>query len=382
MVDAVFAERWGEDYSPMQARPDALKGSAATWAFPERDSHSLAELVRAVVQDNALGLPIPPRYSDIAILTRNKTHSQMYVTAMRKLSVPVRHEGSKRFYARMTLRDVANTLEAAARPNSDFALLCTLHSPIGGLSLDSVIQLAVKAKAAGTSVRAACSTFECPTAEDADALARFLAWFLPACEEADRIRAWELIGKILHHSPLQIQIARLPDAPLEVANLNKLLIMAVNQPTATPIEFADQLRKVLMLRHEEEDADWSSQSEESVTLMNVHQSKGLEFPLVIIPSVHENIRKVRSSGSLVHRGLGLVHVGKLEHSMASKWLKDRVADEGSAEEQRVLYVAMTRAEKGLLIGTAMKPSSWGKLVHESLEALAPDRGFPKWQQPE
>lgn len=375
MVDRVFAPLWAGGFAEMHARSDAGEGLAATWAFPDRDSVGLAELVRSVVEQNALGWDAPPRYGDIAILTRNKAMSQQYVAAMRRVGIPARHEGSKRFYARLTLRDVANTLEASAKPSSNFALLCSLHSPIGGLSLDSVIQLAIAAKTQDKWVSTLLSEFTCENEDDQAALDAFKTWFLPAMEQSDRIRAWELIGQIINHSPLALHLATLSDAPLEFANLNKLLMMSVGMPTATPIEFADQIRKVVMLRHEEEDADWSGDSEESVTLMNIHQSKGLEFPIVIIPSVHDNMRKIFGTSGLVHRDLGLVMMGTKGESEATKWLWDQVVKLNEQEELRVLYVAMTRAEKALLVGVSSKQGSWGQLVGKAFNHPAVGDGL-------
>jgi ATP-dependent helicase/nuclease subunit A len=283
--------------------------------------------------------------SEITILVRHSYYAVELQEALRKNGVEARIAGgSERFYARLEIRDLANTLRALGDPYDDFALLATLRSPIAGLSLDSIAMLALQPP-----VVEALEEFESPMPEDKAILDRFKTWFLPLSAYADRLPAWEVLSEIFASSGYLEALARRPGATQLVANVRKLLTLASGEPGLGPLEYADQIREIQELRHKEGDAPAADDGAEVVTIMTIHTSKGLEFPVVVVPEMHYTLGG-RAKAVEVEPRLGLVTTkfGK-RPSIFHTWLETERKEREAQEELRVLYVALTRAQKRLCV---------------------------------
>jgi ATP-dependent exoDNAse (exonuclease V) beta subunit len=132
------------------------------------------------------------------------------------------------------------------------------------------------------------------------------------------------------------------------------------------VRYLDQIRK------NQFDAGEASPdaAENSVQIMTIHKSKGLEFPIVIVGQAGKQFNRIDESGTaILHREYG---IGMDLHDLASRrkvksaskrFIAAHLEKETKAEEMRILYVAMTRAKKAVLLSYASTRMRNGK--HES-----------------
>lgn len=252
--------------------------------------------------------------------------------------------GSERFYTRLEVRDLANALRALTDPYDDFSLLACLRSPMVGLSIDSVMLLGLE-----PGVVERLESFVPPVSADGERISEFLAWYTPLRAIADRLSAWEVLSELFAKSPLLSALARREQADQLLANVRKLLSLAVAEPELGPFEFAERIREIQDLRHKEGDAPADEENADVVTIMTIHKSKGLEFPVVVLPQTDKRLANAPGD-LLVEPRLGLIATkyGRFP-SLIYKYLADRKRGRDEAEELRVLYVALTRAQQRLCI---------------------------------
>lgn len=361
-VDQVFEQLWAEAYlrmSPtveheLDADPTPFEG-IEFWQQKVRDNSLTAQWVAELIKEGA-----EPR--DIAILVHSHSAAAELMPKLEDVGVTARIAGgSEMFYTRMEVRDLANVLCSLSDPSDDFALLATLRSPIVGLSLDSIVLLADQ-KGLSESLK----DFQAPNPDDRERLVQFLGWWKPLSAYADRLAAWEVLSRIFSESPYFLNLAHRPNAAQLLANVRKLLRLAASHPELNAGDYAKRIREVQEIRHREGDAPAIDEDVNAATIMTVHKSKGLEFPIVVLPDMHKSMRRNMSELE-IDRGLGLLTAKFTKKaSVYHLWLSERRKDQEQEEKLRVLYVAMTRAKKKLclVLHPDLKTNTYGGKLAE------------------
>ena len=367
-VQHVFQRLWGEDYAVMVPPPPPEASDTAPTAeidpddpFATPSAHRdyeglewwsggasqeaarIAEGVRELIQEgNAPG--------DIAILARYGYVLQDIGTELTRRGLPFRMiRGSEQFYLRLEVRDLANALSALADPTDDLALLALLRSPAVGLSLDAITGLALAAP-----VGTALADFVSPLAEDAPRLTELREWWGPLAAQADRLAAWEVLGQFLNRSRYLEKLARRAYGVPAVANVRKLLEMATSQPEVGPRAFSESLRMLSRLAHKEEDASPFDADADLVSLLTIHTAKGLEWPIVVLANLGQPYERKRQANRTevefdYATGLLTANISPGVRSFTHEWWREQRQAADAIEEQRVLYVAMTRAQRRLCL---------------------------------
>ncbi len=345
-VDLLFGQLWSGDYVRMN-KPAGFDldnvvsidcSGVELWKQPAQDKYATADFIAELLAEGAVK-------KDVAVLVRDSSYAVELKKRLDDLSIDCKIAGgSEKFYTRLEVRDLANALRAVADPYDDFSLLACLRSPMAGLTLDSIVLLGKE-----PNVAERLASFEPPVEEDVDRLRQFLKWFEPLRKLADRLSAWEVLGEIFARSDYLAALARRPDAEQLLANVRKLLSLAAQEPELGPIEYSDRIREIQELRHKEGDAPAGAEDADVVTIMTIHKSKGLEFPIVVVPQTDRRLAQ-KPKELTVEPRLGLVatRFGKAP-CMMHRWLSELKREREEAEELRVLYVALTRAEKRLCI---------------------------------
>jgi ATP-dependent helicase/nuclease subunit A len=335
MGPASFPEQEGLDFKVLAQRDFS---GLEIWRTESKDLAFISSAVREVIAEG-----VPAR--EIAVLVRDGAKAQEMESTLRTAGVPARIVGgSEKFYTRLEVRDLANSLRAIADPYDDFSLLAALRSPLVGLSVDAIMLLAQE-----RTVIERLPEFQSPIAEDHEKLRRFLKWYSPLRLIGDRLAAWEVLARIFAESDLLPALARREKPEQLLANVRKLLSLATQEPELGPLEYADRIREIQDLRHKEGDAPADEADADLVSIMTVHKSKGLEFRVVVLPQTDKKL--VNSAKDLVvEPRLGIVasKYGKVACLM-HKFLSDRKKERDEQEELRVLYVALTRAKERLCI---------------------------------
>ncbi len=266
--------------------------------------------------------------------------------------------------AELAVRDLIAALRVAATPADDLSLAAFLRGPIGGLSERDLFRLAHGRRA---------TLWAELRAQDDHAEPRALVGDLLA--QADYLRPYELLERMLiRHGGRRRLVARLgaeAEDGVDALLGQALAYEAVEAPTLTGfLEWID--REELVVKRRTDDAA------DQVRVMTVHGAKGLEAPIVILPDTGDR-REARPPQVLRDqhgRAFWKPPAAGAPPALAEAETARRAR--ARAENRRLLYVALTRAEHWLIVCGAGQPprpdgESWNEAVRAALEGLAPDR---------
>jgi DNA helicase-2/ATP-dependent DNA helicase PcrA len=334
-------------------RPTHRSGERVTAArcLDERDEADfiVEELVARRAQSSSLTL------RDIAILYRTNAQSRALEEALRKRALPYRLVGAVRFYDRREIRDLMSYLKLVANPADDEAFRRAIAVPKRGLGEATIEQLSAAARGAGVPMLAAAVRPDLvaslrPAARGALLeFAGLIARFRDTAREAavDELLR-EIVDAIRYAEYLR---AEGPESADRLDNVRELITGAAEtvaddegEVGLTPLDhFLQRAMLVSELDKLGPDAD-------AVTLMSLHNAKGLEFPIVFISGLED----------------GLFPLAKAYDDPALL-----------EEERRLFYVGITRAERKLYLthaeerrrnGVSMpsKASSFLVAIHEDM----------------
>ena len=355
-VDDVFGALWSSNYRmmlPPEPLDLALATSEAIESAQKSDRYEGVEMWHLAHKTDWLGLSELVRQlnaegvssRDIAILVRGNRAAAGVAETFRRVGIGVQLvSGPEKFYTRLEVHDLANTLTALVSPTNNYALLATLRSPVVGLSLDSIVLLSQQEVVAQY-----LPEFIPALESDQPKLKKFLSWFPELAKISERLPAYEVLSGVLADSDLMNNLARREDYEPRVANVRKLLTIACSRPEVPTSEFADIIREIQELKHKEGEAPFENDWDDLVTVSTTHKAKGLEWPVVILADAMEYVSgNVKSPTIDAPRGLvGLGH--KKNHLALHEYLKVRKKAREDAEQYRLMYVAVTRARQRLCI---------------------------------
>jgi ATP-dependent helicase/nuclease subunit A len=342
----------------------------------------------------------PVKYSDIALLFRAMTQVQIYESAFRRANIPYQTVLGRGFYERPEIKDLVQLLRFLDNKTDELALAAVLRSPLAGISDNALLALR-------------CAPWR-DEAEAGDPLRRFTQIrplyhavlrhrdivFINDDEHELLDRAQAMIKGLIarqHHYPLSqllrfaveqsefaAVIAATFDGAQRLANVQRLFTLAERFERSGAHLIRDFVRYV-----EEFEAIGSRESEgqideatNAVRLMTIHQAKGLEFPIVIIPDLQRSSRPPDNWFQLDRqRGLTLKVPdgrGKQVAGCTFNAFEQRHAWREQFESMRLLYVAATRAQDRLILsGTTkdlgklgLKSDTWLNWIWQSLELPA------------
>ena len=302
------------------------------------------------------------RYGDVAILFQALTNVQIYEEALQKYGIPYTVVNGRGFFERQEVQDVLNLLKVIDNHHREIEWAGVLRSPFAGLSDEDLYWLV----SSGQRISQAVETPTGVKGLNATAVAR-LTKFLGIVEEAraqrERIAISSLITQLLAKTGyLQLLMAQ-PFGRLERANIEKLIAMARAYEEDTFSSLNGFIRYIERLRDTEAREGMAQVPGEGefVKLMSIHQSKGLEFPVVILPDSQRPLLNTAFSPAVffdVELGIGMrvrdpLNGGGVKTSIYARIMEEEKLRE-IAERKRLFYVAATRAKDYLLLSGQIK----------------------------
>ena len=274
------------------------------------------------------------KLSDFAVLYRINALSNTLEGAFARRGIPYRVLGGQRFYERKEIKDILAYLCVINNPQDNIRLMRIINEPkrkIGDATVDAVKTLA---EHYGKSMFEIMENAEQYTAisKSAAKLKDFTRMILGLREIASGDTVDVLIDKVLDFSGYRAMIEALDreDGRNRVENIGELISNAVlfmqSREEATLSDFLEEVTLVADIDNYDPDA-------EAVVLMTVHSAKGLEFPVVFLPAMEDDIFP---SGKSVY------------------------SSEEMEEERRLAYVAVTRAKEKLFITHVRERLLYGK----------------------
>jgi len=276
-------------------------------------------------------------YSDYAILYRMNAQSRVIEDNLVRQSIRYRIFGGVRFYERREIKDVLAYLKAIANPLDEIAVRRVINVPKRGIGATSVDHVASYAREADISFHAALRELE-STGLSASASKKITAF----ADMMDGFRTQsatlpisQLLNIVLEETGYLLDLqATDPDAEERIANVQELVTKAMEfEKTAEDSSLASFLEDVALVA----DIDNFTEDDDTVVLMTLHSSKGLEFPVVFLAGFEEGI----------FPGY---------RSMMSSDLQEM------EEERRLCYVGITRAKQEVVITSADQRRMHGQIV--------------------
>lgn len=374
-VDAMIAERESAPCADPSVelillRSDIHDGRAINseqgreWeaAVLARRLRQLVEFEQRPIYDKETRQVRPMRYGDAAILFRAMSDVDVYEAALRAERVPYLTIAGKGFYERQEIWDVYSLLEALYLPADDLSLATALRSPLFNLSDDALFALRSVTDQDGrpVSLWEALASVDRVPADERPQVTFALETLRRLRAIAGRVQVAELLRVILETTGYLAVLTGLPDGARRRANLEKLVEIARASRTVTLSAFTQYLKDVTSREVREGEAVLDAG--DAVTLMTIHKSKGLEFPLVIVADASRQASGGETLPLLCDpkHGAGARYKspdGKFAESAAYDRLRKQVKAREDAEQRRLLYVAMTRAQDHLIISGQIKRGS-------------------------
>ena len=290
-------------------------------------------------------------YSDYAILYRTNAQSRLFEDELRIRGIPYTIYGGLSFYQRKEIKDIISYFRAIINPDDEEALKRIINYPTRGIGTTTVQKIAVTATENEVSLWEIISqpaTYNLPVNKGtATKLLGFVALINELRNNLEKLNAAELGEMVIRDSGIHREIFadNSPEGLARQENIEELIneLQAfvddrMEEDNHSAVGLIDFLQEVSLLSDVEHNADNEDQNEKgAVSLMTIHAAKGLEFPVVFIVGLEENIfPSLRSCDS------------------------QRLLE----EERRLLYVAITRAEQKCYLSCAKTRYRFGKTEYD------------------
>ena len=383
----LMVDRLSGEEDPRISQISNLKSQSQT--ARERDARQLVQRI--------ISLTDTFEYRDIALLFRAMTDVPVYEGEFRRAGIPFQTVLGKGFYEREEITDLIQLCRFLDNQTDELALAAVLRSPLCGISDNTLLALRLAPNIGETASGDAPQPRKHPRPlfqalrrqseidfiddDEREALKTAAKFLSSLVEHRNRYPIRELLRFAIKESAFTTVIAATFDGAQRLANVDKLFNLAerFERSGAHLIrDFVKYVRDFETIGSRESEGQLDD-SANAVKLMTIHQAKGLEFPVVIIPDLHRT--KASWDGYFLldrHRGLTLKVPdgrGQMVSGRTFAAFNERSRLREDFESMRLLYVAATRARDRLILSGATRDSSrlvkgddsWLQLIWQALE---------------
>ncbi len=304
-------------------------------------------------------------YSDMVILLRSgMDRAEQMAEYLQNLNVPARSENRTGYFHTREIGVILSYLSVIDNVYQDIPMASVLLSSIGGLSEEDMVHLKTQIEAP---MRRTYSLFELlelyeNSGEDPilkNKVTHFLQQLRHFRRQKKELPLHSLLWNIYQETGFYYDVLLMSDGNKRRENMNMLLQKAEDYEKTVFkglfyfIRYMEQLRSYEV---ELPEAETVGNTEDSIRIMTIHKSKGLEFPVVFVSGLSRQFNFTDFNQPVITHpefGLGLETVdleNRIHHpSLIKKILTDRARKEMLEEELRILYVAVTRAQQKLFL---------------------------------
>ena len=352
----------------------------------ELEADRLAKLIEEIVAsgvnvyDSDENIYRPAEYRDIVILTRSVTGwADTFADALMDRGIPAYTDSSTGYFSVREIQVILSMLTIVDNPVQEISLAAAMMSYFGGFTaaeLGMVRKLGREHADKNTHnnlyehLKAVAVLGGADKIQETDVkqlsgkCALFLAKLTEYRDKSSVESLYDLCWEMIYDSGYYDYVGTMPAGAQRQANLNVLLERAAGYGKSSYSGLFNFLRYIERLKKFDEDfaeGAASLDNENLVRIMSIHKSKGLEFPIVILAGAHKSINFMDATAPvLVDQNLGIaVDYVDLERrtktpTIIKGAMARRIVRESIAEEERLLYVAMTRAREKLIITGVVK----------------------------
>ena len=309
--------------------------------------------------------PRPPRYGDVAILFRRFSNLKLFEKALRSAGIPYYVVKGRGFYHCQEILDIANFLRYLEFGGDRAAMVALLRSPLCGVSDETLYLLSRADGGVAAWERLAARMpagqdgpcrWDMIDPGDQDRLCALLALLSRLRPLKDRLTLAELLEETLTGTDFASTLLTTFQGTQKVANVRKLIEISRSfsgTGEGALRRFASFLTDLIEAEPTEPEAVVAAEGENVVRLMTIHQSKGLEFPVVLLPELGATLPGDTSAVIFDDdSGVGVklpLEDGGWGSTLATEAIAGLRKEKESAELKRLFYVAATRARDYLIL---------------------------------
>jgi len=373
-----------EDWDDTEDLDDAIRDMKKT----EKEALLTVKLIRdslgKIIYDTKEDVERPLRKRDIVVLMRGiKNRGDVFYKILMENNIPCFVDDNKGYFDTIEINCFMSLLQLVDNPRQDVPLLTVMRSEIMGFEIGELAEIRACHKKGSYYECLKCYCEEGPDEslkrKVSDALDRLSGWR----KMAEAMPLEELVWTLMTETGFYAAMGAMPGGTVRQANLRLLADKALdyrkNQGNGLYgfISYVDHIKEKDIKMGQ---ARVVTEDEDTVRIMTIHHSKGLEFPMVIISGFTKKLGGDGKRSQLYadkDLGMGLPSVNRKEkwyrETALQKFIKRKAASDEAKEEERVLYVAMTRAKDILyMTGTAKDPD---EKVASAQTALKDDSSF-------
>lgn len=298
---------------------DKEEGSRVKYIRCYDEKHEVSSILNEIKKEYNDGTS----YSNMAILYRTNAQSRVIEEGFLKSNIPYKVIGSYYFYNRKEIKDLISYLKLIYNPYDGVSLTRAINAPKRGIGSKTIENLVVKAN------EKKISMFE---AIEKGRELEFKKIIIDLIEKKDKITLTELVDEVILRSGLKQALIdeKTLEADIRLENLEEFKSITAsfeeNTGLASLEDFLESISLVSDISNYKEESD-------AVNVMTIHSAKGLEFDIVFIVGMEENL---------------FPHVNAIGRK------------EETEEERRLCYVAITRARKKLYILNTKRRMLYGR----------------------
>lgn len=336
------------------------------------EARHIAEEIRKLrsrIKINRDGQQVPPDFGDFAILLRNaNSFFPVYIKELESYGIPAVYEKSEGFLRNKEVALAMNILRIIDNPVQDIPLVSVMMSPVYGFSADDMSMLRIfsdSPRLYGSMLDIISKYSEKNKTDDAPPKS-VVERFINFKEEISSFRsmaavmsAQELISRVFDVTGIEAVVSAADEGETAVNNLRRLREYAADYEKNSDKGLSGFIRYVDRLFEYGSDltgaANTQSQGSNSVKIMSIHKSKGLEFPICFVAAMSKRFVSDTSENVLINSKLGVAmkrtypELACRRSTMPREALSIEMKRSEKSEELRVLYVAMTRAKEKLIM---------------------------------
>jgi DNA helicase II / ATP-dependent DNA helicase PcrA len=283
-------------------------------------------------------------YQDFAILYRTNSQSRIFEEALRKRNIPYKVYGGLSFYQRKEIKDLLAYLRLIVNNRDDEAFRRIINYPARGIGDTTMAKIEAYAEHQNTTLFQVVSSIELFRLDInkgvQNKISQFASFIRQFSQQTKTMDAYEVAYEVAKSSGIinDLKQEKTPESISRFENIEELLnsireFTSQNDIDSGPLTLEHYLENVALLT----DADAEKPEDmDKVTIMTMHAAKGLEFRVVFIVGVEEEL---------------------LPSSMSLTTIED------IEEERRLFYVGITRAKEKAFLLHSENRYRWGNLTH-------------------
>ena len=338
----------------------------------EREALAIAGKIRQLtgtlpVTDKETGQLRPARYSDIVILLRTTANwDETFKKVLEECGIPVYITSKTGYFAATEVQTILNFLKVLNNPLQDIPLFGVLKSEAAGFSDEDIARMKAETGAEGRRLYTCLTVYA--TEGTQEELKEKSQLFLQLLDRFRRYVAYmpihQLIEEFLKETGYLYTVSALPGGEQRRANVEMLLTRAENFEKTSYFglfHFIRYMEQVEKYDIDYGEANVQDENADTVRIMSIHKSKGLEFPICFVAGLSKKFNMQDTMKPVImdmDYGIALDYVdidSRVRGSTLKKAvLSGKLRRDSLGEELRVLYVAMTRPQEKLILTGSCK----------------------------